>query len=513
MEQRRRAVHQDGPQKRPRLGRMELGWAAALASGAAAAGLGVAGAGDDPSPGGVEAGPTEIRRLPPNPQVLGDPERGLHYLLHGDYLGSGMPVELWERLVPDPDAQPATRALAERPGRENALPSMAYDTTRFTTGEGADVIGGVNCLGCHASMLNGELVIGLGNSFRDWTNPGPEPGALAFAGAMAFGADTPEARAMARFVRGAAALHGKAMTPFRGVNPAFRIEEVAAAHRVPETLAWTAERVYEVPDRVIASDVPPWWHLKKKHALYYNGMGGGDYAKLLQQIGVVMIEDKTDSERITEGMRDLLAYLHTIEPPAYPWPIDLELAEVGRAVFENHCASCHGTYGDVVGGGGDDWTYPNALVPLEVVGTDPEYAKALKESPLHVWYRTSWYARAGRSADEGPASYADPELVYIAPPLDGVWASAPYFHNGSVPDLAGVLDSSDRPTLWTRSFRDDDYDPERVGWRFSEPGAGEPIGTETYDTRIRGYSNRGHTFGDDLTEAERRAVLEYLKSL
>ncbi|MEO0482129.1 MAG: hypothetical protein AAF138_00725 [Planctomycetota bacterium] len=492
--------------ERPR-GAVELAWLGVLAALALAVGLCAAVAGDDDEPLSSSAH-AEIRRLPPNPQELGDPARGLRYLLHGDYLGSGLPVELWKRLVPQPDLHPATLELAEAKLRDNSIPSMPYDTTRFVTGEGADVIGGVNCLGCHASMFRGELVIGLGNSLRDWTTDGPEPTALAIAGAASFAPGSAESRAMTRFVRGARVLHGKTRAPFRGLNPAFRIEEVAAAHRVPETLAWSAEPLYDVPDRVIASDVPPWWHIKKKHGLYYNGMGGGDYAKLLQQIGVVMIEDQRDAERITEGMRDLMAFLFTIEPPAYPWAIDADLAEVGRAVFENDCASCHGTYGR---GRGDDWTYPNALVPIGIVGTDPEYARILKESALPGWYGKSWYAMAGRAEGEPPASYAEPELAYIAPPLDGIWASAPYFHNGSVPTLDAVLDSSLRPTLWKRSFRDDDYDPDRVGWRYTVPETAD--GPETYDTRVRGYSAGGHTFGDDLTDAERRAVLEYLKGL
>ena len=39
---------------------------------------------------------------------------------------------------------------------------------------------------------------------------------------------------------------------------------------------------------------------------------------------------------------------------------------------------------------------------------------------------------------------------YMAPPLDGIWATAPFFHNGSVPTIEGVLNSKARPAIWQR---------------------------------------------------------------
>jgi hypothetical protein len=67
----------------------------------------------------------------------------------------------------------------------------------------------------------------------------------------------------------------------------------------------------------------------------------------------------------------------------------------------------------------------------------------------------------------------------VAPPLDGIWATAPFLHNGSVPTLEELLDSRTRA-----------------------PDPGRP-----------GYSNAGHTFGDPLTAADRRALIEFLKTL
>ena len=58
---------------------------------------------------------------------------------------------------------------------------------------------------------------------------------------------------------------------------------------------------------------------------------------------------------------------------------------------------------------------------------------------------------------------------YVAPPLDGVWATAPYLHNGSVPTLAALLDSRLRQPRFGIGRGDDDYDLGLVGWRSSDP--------------------------------------------
>ena len=105
------------------------------------------------------------------------------------------------------------------------------------------------------------------------------------------------------------------------------------------------------------------------------------------------------------------------------------------------------------------------------------------------------------------------DLVYKARPLNGIWAVAPFIHNGSVPSLYLF---EERPAkFWTSSKR---YDPLHVGFEYTEaPGA------FAYDTSVAGNSNRGHEFADKphgngvigtkLSVEERWALVEYLKSL
>jgi hypothetical protein len=102
--------------------------------------------------------------------------------------------------------------------------------------------------------------------------------------------------------------------------------------------------------------------------------------------------------------------------------------------------------------------------------------------------------------------------------LDGVWASAPYFHNGSVPTLWHVLHSGERPRVWRRKS-DTTYDCEYVGLEF-EVFDQLPDGITSnaerrrfFDTTKFGKSAGGHTFPDKLSDDDKRAVLEYLKSL
>jgi hypothetical protein len=98
---------------------------------------------------------------------------------------------------------------------------------------------------------------------------------------------------------------------------------------------------------------------------------------------------------------------------------------------------------------------------------------------------------------------------YVAVPLDGVWLRAPYLHNGSVPTLEDLLEPVDeRPTLFYRGY--DVYERGETG--FVHQGAEARRAGWEVDVSVPGNSNAGHEYGIDLAAADKRAVIEYLKT-
>jgi mono/diheme cytochrome c family protein len=193
-------------------------------------------------------------------------------------------------------------------------------------------------------------------------------------------------------------------------------------------------------------DAPPFWNVRRKEYLYSDGFVAKSHRPLLQ---FVMVPGNSGATLRSweEDYRDVLAWIESLEAPKYPWPIDGDLAARGRSVFERACARCHGTYGE-------HESYPNLIVPLEEVQTDPVRLRSLSIS-----YRRGM--EAGWFGDYGAKPYVTDPGGYVAPPLNGIWASAPYLHNGSVPTLWHVLHPDERPVVWRRT--EEGYDRSQVG--------------------------------------------------
>ena len=149
-----------------------------------------------------------------------------------------------------------------------------------------------------------------------------------------------------------------------------------------------------------------------------------------------------------------------------------------------------------------------------MIGTDPARSLGISDRAVEH-YNATWF---------GEHYPVDTERIgYQAPPLDGIWASAPYLHNGSVPTLHALLKSSTRPRRFARPPSTDfeHYDTQQVGWKYHELTDQEVAAMKTsaykahflYDTSRFGLGNRGHTFGDKLTEDQRMDLIEYLKTL
>ena len=433
--------------------------------------------------------------IPGEPQREGDPVAGYHALVNNGYVSCGIPWTAYSQVFGE-----APEAL-RLPGRDGKSATLPYYQTAIVTRSGVEVVT-ANCLQCHAGEINGQLVVGLGAAAADYTQP--VGGSAALAGLLL--TDPVEKMELQRLVDRLAAVEPYTQTLTIGSNPADNVAAVLFAHRDPKTFAWNDPPLLPLPPKtVIPVDTPPWWWMKKKTAMFYVGAGRGDHARTMMATATLCTDDIDEARAIDEYFPDVRAYILGIEPPAYPFAIDAGLAAAGEAVFVATCSGCHGTYGA-------DGTYPNLLVDAELIGTDVALAAGTGQFGQGYvdWFAESFYGEVAR---------LEPQYGYMAPPLDGVWASAPYFHNGSVPTVAGVLDSGSRPKYWTRSFDSTDYDPAALGWQHSaldhgHAGESDPaVRRQIYDTTQYGHANTGHVFGDALTSEERAAVIEYLKTL
>jgi mono/diheme cytochrome c family protein len=467
-------------------------------------------------------------KIPAEPQEPGDAARGKQVLLNGSYMSCGVPAKLYDNPLTSMLVRGTLGGEGEigYPGREGRNAELPHTVNAFMTSDGAEVINR-NCLGCHSGKIDGELVIGLGNAVADYTGGlGGGTGGLSIPDILLSQLGLTEAeRSNFNKVLRVGRIFGQ-NTQMRtvGQNPAEAFTGVLLSHHDPVTLAWSdtplRQVVYhdgkggELADPRLTSDPPPWWRAKKKTALFYNAMARGDHRGTMALATGICVDDVKEADRVDALFKDMQAYLVTLKAPVYKRAIDSSLAEQGKALYTANCAGCHGTYATNPLDDDKD-TYPNLLFSLDSIGTDPAVANmGVVHAPEFVeWYNGSYYGKITRAVPN------DPFPGYTAPPLDGVWATAPYLHNGSVPTIELVLNSKARPAVWKRVDLDDkNYDENALGWPWVKPPYSQADAPDNekkfiYDSSYWSQSNSGHTFGDHLTDAERRAVLEYLKTL
>jgi hypothetical protein len=346
-----------------------------------------------------------------------------------------------------------------------------------------------DCLLCHGGSIAGKSYVGLGNASLD----------------------------MQALYEDLAAADGRTpRTPFvfshvRGTTEAGAMAVFLLSWREPDLRVRSSPVELGLRDD-LCEDPPAWWLLKKKKTMYHTGSSDAGSVRSLMQFMLSPFNSAAMIKQEEATFRDIQAYLLSLEAPRYPFAIDHALAAQGENVFHAHCARCHGTYN--AGG-----SYPNKIVPIDVIGTDRHRYEGFTRR-AGQYYNASWFARE-KGGWLGDEFRVQPSVGYQAPPLDGIWATAPYFHNGSVPTVYHVLNSAARPRVFTRSYRTDEaaYDAAKLGWRIDElrpGGSAERSSFERrriYDTSQPGRGNGGHTFGDCLSEGGRWAVIEYLKTL
>ncbi len=339
-----------------------------------------------------------------------------------------------------------------------------------------------DCRMCHADVVAGRTLIGAGNSLLDFQGLMDDLQTLAnLATTVGF----------PQYVNPVAGQH---RTGAAGATDAMG-------------LGFWLSTMYATPPADLHTDLgyqqpPPWWNLAFKDRIYCDGSGSTEGSRTMMSMFLAFGLTFTELQSLDAPMEELRHYLLSITPPAWPYAAPSTPAvERGRAVFGDRCASCHGAYSEETG------SYPELLVPRAMVGTDPTRAAAVTDVEAS-WVNASWFG------EEHPMQATG---KYVAPSLLGVWATAPYLHNGSVPDLRSLLRSSERPIRWQRTGASEaEYDDARVGWKYTTPASSDPTtiaGRRVYDTTRPGLDNSGHTYGDSLADGDLADLLDYLKTL
>ena len=199
----------------------------------------------------------------------------------------------------------------------------------------------------------------------------------------------------------------------------------------------------------------------------------------------------------TRGLLDLATVerqtrlAESILSPKYPFEVDDAAARRGAPIFLARCASCHaGSESD------------RRLHDVDEIGTEPTRARSFTADQASRF-------NALLAGLEIPG-YRPPSTPvvrstgkYWAPSLGAVWARSPYLHNGSVRTMQDLLTPpSERATTFRRGSHV--YDPAVLGY--------VDDGAYVLDTRAPGNGSGGHDYGTDLPAADKRDLIEYLKT-
>jgi hypothetical protein len=250
-----------------------------------------------------------------------------------------------------------------------------------------------------------------------------------------------------------------------------------------------------------ATDFPSLWNQAPREGMHLHWDGDNDSVderNLSAALGAGVTPVTVDHAAI-KRVRD---WIWTLPPPKYPYPIDQAVAARGQALYAQHCQSCHADShfreGTVAPG-----TRVGQVVPIAEIGTDrhrlDSYTDEFAANQYALYpdspYRFTHFRKTGGYANH---------------PLDGIWLRGPFLHNGSVPTLRDLLDPPEaRPKVFFRGY--DVFDQQKVGFVSDVPQA-EGHSFSRFDTAVDGNSNTGHVYGTTLSDGDKAALVEHLKT-
>ncbi len=249
-----------------------------------------------------------------------------------------------------------------------------------------------------------------------------------------------------------------------------------------------------------ASDYPSIWNQKPREGMHLHWDGDNDSVderNLSASLGAGVTPVTVDHDNL-KRVRD---WIWTLPPPTYPYPVDRALVSRGAPLYQQLCANCHADHrfrDGVVSG-----SRVGQVESIDAIGTDPyrlnSYTSVFASNQYGLYpespYRFSHFRKTNGYANH---------------PLDGIWLRAPYLHNGSVPTMRDLLEPPEsRPTTFYRGY--DVYDQVKLGF-VSDVAEAEGQVFFRYDTSVPGNANTGHVYGTTLSDDDKRAIVEYLKT-
>jgi hypothetical protein len=263
--------------------------------------------------------------------------------------------------------------------------------------------------------------------------------------------------------------------------------------------------------------VPNWWGYGEKRFIgqFCDGFGDGTHAGWGLAVELAGTQTAETIHELMPKIEHAEELLGRLLPPPYPFSIEAQQVAAGKVVFEKNCMGCHGSY-ERDTAGVPIFKAPK-FIPIAKVGTDDDRLKGNTDRFKQL-VDTNVLSEYIKRNDREPG--------YFAPRLEGIWARFPYLHNGSVPTLWDLLTHPDqRPQAFSLVDAGEKhrFDEEKLGLTLERTAAGQASllkeaqkgNRQIYFTERNGHSSQGHwfKFSDGLTSADKKALIEYLKSI